>query len=165
MIWIALIFGVVFVVSMIVFIRSSNSNRSSRTSNNVKKEMLDSISSFMSKYAAQQQGEIDNVVYIFARAIQMTNSLSEKELVKAMRSNGVTPEGAALNTLQNCAMAEIKQVSGTDFILGRDDGAYKLYNAINDEKLIKGHISLSQYEENKLLGTKLHLTPPGGYWL
>ena len=131
----------------------------------IKKEMLDSINSFMVKYATSNEGEIENVAYIFAHAIQMINTPSERQLAKSIDSNGVTPGCAALNILQNCAMAEIKQVSGVDFINGCDDGAYEFYNAVNEEKLVKGYISKGQYEENKLLGTKLHLSPPGGFWL
>lgn len=119
----------------------------------------------MAKYVTNNDGEFENVVYIFAHATQMINAPSERQLAKSIKSNGVTPECAALNILQNCAMAEIKQVSGVEFINGCDDGAYELYNTVNEEKLGKGYISKLQYEENKLLGTKLHLSPPLGFWL
>jgi hypothetical protein len=140
-------------------------SRLKKSESDIKTQMLDCISAFMGKYATDNQGNIEDVAYIFAHAIQMINALSNRQLTKAMHSNNVNAECGALNTLQNCAMTEIKPVSGVDFITGCEDGPYKLYRAINDEKLNKGYISKAQYDENEMLGTKLHLIPPGGVWL
>lgn len=137
-----------------------------KSKSNVKNEMRNSISSFMSKYAAEKQGDIEDVAHIFARAMQTINSLSEKELSKEMKKNGVTADFGALNILQNCAMVEIEYAPLADIIKRcANDGPYELYNAVNLEKLNKGYISKQQYEENESLGNKLHFLPNGGLFL
>lgn len=123
-------------------------------------QMYNCISSFMTSYAQSKNGNIENVAYIFVRAKKMVLSSSEKELVSEIRTNGISPENAALNILQNCAMMEIKYVSIQDAIKGlSDDGPYHLFHAVNDEKLTRGYVSQAQYEENKMLGDKLRYVP------
>lgn len=138
----------------------SQKNKTEKNVHNLKDEMTESISSFMAQYAAEMDGAIENVAYIFARAIQMIDSTSEKDLSMEMRLTGVTPEFGALNILQNFAMVEIEYAPMADIIRGdSDSGPYELYNAINEEKLIRGYISEEQYKENESLGVKLRHVP------
>ena len=130
---------------------------------NNKEMMLSYISEYMGYYASNHQSEADEVAYIFANAIQMINASSEKTLTKSTHSNNATPESAALNILQNCAMSEIKPISGVSFLLEDSNGPFDLYNSINEEKLNRGYISKSQYEENKKLGNRRHLASPLGF--
>ena len=114
--------------------------------------MKDSQSDFLTKYATAHPDNMPDVAGIFANARIMLNSLTEKDVAREMKTNGVSAELGALNILQNYAMAEIEAVSMRDMLLGGDSGAYSLYMAINEEKLEKGYIDIEQYNENKRLG-------------
>ena len=153
-------------ISVLIFEYKFYTHGKKKIKSNVAEEMKKSISSFMVKYATEKQGEIEDVAYIFAHAMQMINSSSEKELSKEMRANGVTADFGALNILQNFAMVEIKYEPLRDIIINRENGGpYDLYNAVNKEKLSKGYISQQQYEENERVGNTLRFVPNGHLWL
>lgn len=122
-------------------------------------EMREYIKSFMLKYIKEYPLASDVVIPIFSNAEQMVGSLSEKEISKIIKTHNVNIECGALNIIQNLAMTELELKSGVDFLKG-DNYTYDLYNYINEYKYDRGYISESQFEENKMLATKLSLQPP-----
>ena len=126
-------------------------------------EMLEYIKNFMLIYIKEYPSASDVVIPIFSNAEQMVRGLSEKQISKMMKSNNVNIECGVLNIIQNFAMTELKPKSGVDFLRG-DDYAYDLYNYVNEYKYDNGYISKSQFEENKMLATKLSLQSPLGSW-
>ena len=126
--------------------------------------MRECVKEFMLKYIKEFPGPSDVVIPIFSDAEQMIRGLSEKETSKMMNVNGVNAECGALNIIQNFAMTKLEPKSGVDFLKGNDNDAFDLYNYVNQVKLDKGYITKQQFEENKLLATKLSLQSPLGAW-
>ena len=134
-----------------------------RTKTNYVGEMREYVKSFMLQYIKEFPSASDVVIPIFSNADEMIRGLSEKEISKSMRTNRVNVECGALNIIQNFAMTELKPKSGVDF-LSKEDYALKLYNYVNELKFNKGYISRAQFDENKMLSTKLSLQSPLGSW-
>ncbi|MBQ5321583.1 MAG: hypothetical protein J6K88_05980 [Oscillospiraceae bacterium] len=126
-------------------------------------EMREYIKKFMLKYIKEYPSASDVVIPIFSNAEQMVRGLSEKQISKMMKTNNVNIECGALNIIQNFAMTELEPKSGVDFLRG-DNYAYDLYNYVNEYKYANGYISKLQFEENKMLATKLSLQSPLGSW-
>lgn len=135
----------------------------SRTKTNYVGEMREYVKSFMLQYIKEYPCSSDVVIPIFSNANEMIKGLSEKDLQKSMKTNGVNIECGALNIIQNFAMTELKPKSGVDF-LKNEDYALDLYNYVNELKYQKGYISKVQFEENKMLATKMSLQSPLGSW-
>lgn len=134
-----------------------------RTKTNFRYEMSEYVKCFMLQYINDFPLASDVVIPIFSNANEMIKGLSEKDLRKAMRSNGVNIECAALNTMQNFAMVELKPKPCVDFLTKEDD-ALSLYRYINNLKYMKGYISKRQFDENEMLATKLSVQSPLGNW-
>lgn len=124
-------------------------------------EMREYIKNFMVQYINEFPLSSDDVIPIFSDAEQMIRGLSERKISKIMRLNHVNIECGVLNIIQNFAMTRLEPKSCVDF-LGSDDKAYDLYNCVNKCKYNKGYISKQQFEENKMLATKLSLQSPLG---
>lgn len=135
-----------------------------KTKTNYVGEMRECVKFFMLKYIDDFPKSSDVVIPIFSDAEQMIRGLSEKDIAKMMKVNRVNVECGALNIIQNFAMTNLEPKSGVEFLKSNDNYALDLYNYVNQMKLDKGYITGRQYEENKLLATKLSLQSPLGGW-
>lgn len=125
---------------------------SSKKYNNILHDMKDYLCKFMAEYAVESPESMPDVAGIFANTQIMLDSLSPKDIKKAIKANGVTAECGVLNIIQNYAMYEIKSTTEKDLLFGEKDEAYDLYIYVNEKKLKLNYISNEQYQDNKRLG-------------
>lgn len=125
-------------------------------------EMLEHLKRFMLNYIKDNPRASDTVVPIFSNAERMIRGFRERDIQKTLQREGVPLECMVLNVIQNWAMTELKQKSGSDFILG-DNHAYDLYRHVNDVKLQKGYINQKQYDDTLLSYARAGASYHGGF--
>lgn len=114
-------------------------------------EMASILYSYFFSYMRSNPEHMEQSANIFGNAIHIAKSLSPDAINKSIQNSG-SLELSALNLLTNCAASKIQPCSSEE---NDNDGAYHLFRWVNKEKLKKGLISQSKYEENECLAMKL----------
>ncbi|MBE6742079.1 MAG: hypothetical protein E7570_07235 [Ruminococcaceae bacterium] len=126
-----------------------------------KTKIIDTINDLVSEYKLKKSNTriVDK---IYKKSLKVIKKLTISDIYNEMQTNNVPIELVALNILQNCAMLYIKPAKSFKDMLIEKDEAKDFFDYINDKKYDNGLITEEQYEENKLVGTKLltnNLTP------
>lgn len=101
---------------------------------------------------------------LYGMVYQMVDSMSERELSKAVKTNGLTVEETTINIIQNVAMMYVAEnstpVTAMMFPDKNVEIAKSVYKFSNDEKYRRGFISKRQYEENERVLQSVELGVP-----